>query len=62
MGNKVIAWVIMILVIIFPFRRAFLSEEPPGIMMMLSFLVFLVGIGVFYYLNSSGSHSDETSH
>jgi hypothetical protein len=46
-----IAWVIALLVIAFPFRRAFLSDEPPNIMMMLSFVVVLIGIGVFYYLN-----------
>lgn len=62
MGKKITAWVIMLLVIMFPFKRAFLSEEPPGIMMMLAFVVFLVGIGIFYYLNSAGSQSDESGH
>jgi hypothetical protein len=62
MGKKITAWVIMLLVIMFPFRRAFLSEEPPGIMMMLAFMVFLVGLGVFYYLNSSDSEEEGSGH
>jgi len=51
MTRKLIAWAIALLIIAFPFRRAFLSEETPNIMMMLSFVVVLIGIGIFYYLN-----------
>jgi glucan phosphoethanolaminetransferase (alkaline phosphatase superfamily) len=50
MTKKIAAWVIALLVVIFPFRRAFLSSEAPGLMMMFSFLITLVGIVVFYYL------------
>ncbi len=50
MNKKILALVIALLVIIFPFQRAFLSDEQPGLMMMLSFILTLVGIGVFYYL------------
>ncbi|HMT28448.1 MAG TPA: hypothetical protein PKD91_04130 [Bacteroidia bacterium] len=50
MSKKILAFIIAILVIVFPFRRAFLSDEEPGIMMMISFVLTVVGIGVFYYL------------
>ena len=50
MGKKIAAFVIALLVIIFPFRRAFLSDQEPGLMMMVSFLITIVGIVVFYIL------------
>lgn len=50
MNKKIIAFLIAAIVIIFPFRRAFLSDEQPGLMMMLSFVLTLIGIGLFYYL------------
>jgi fatty-acid desaturase len=59
MSRKITAWVIILLVIIFPFRKAFLSGETPGIMMMLSFVVTLVGIGIFYYLMSTSDNKSE---
>ncbi len=55
MTRKVIAFVIALLVILFPFRRAFLSDELPGIMMMLSFIATVAGIIAFYYLTESSS-------
>ena len=50
MKRKIAATIIALLVIAFPFRRAFLSDEQPGIMMMASFVVTVIGIIVFYYL------------
>lgn len=50
MNKKIIAAILAILVIAFPFQRAFLSDAPPGIMMMLSFLATIAGIILFYYL------------
>lgn len=50
MKKKILAFLIATLVIIFPFRRAFLSDQDPGLMMMLSFLLTVAGIIVFYYL------------
>ncbi len=50
MKNKITATIVAIVVIAFPFRRAFLSHEQPGFMMMLSFVLTLAGIGIFYYL------------
>ena len=50
MKKKLTASIIALLVIAFPFRRAFLSNEEPGLMLMVSFLGTLVGIIVFYYL------------
>jgi len=50
MKKKIFALIIAILVIAFPFRRAFLSEEQPGFMMIFSFLITLAGIILFYYL------------
>jgi len=50
MGKKIAAWVIALLVIAFPFRRAFLSDQEPGIMMMASFVITIIGIIVFAYL------------
>jgi len=61
MGKKIAAWVIALLIIAFPFRRAFLSEQDPGLMMMGSFIVTLIGIGVFTYLIAS-SNKAEKSH
>lgn len=61
MGKKIAAWVIALLVIAFPFRRAFLSDEEPGLMMMASFVLTLIGIGVFTYLIVS-SNKTEGSH
>lgn len=60
MGKKIAAWVIALLVIAFPFRRAFLSDQESGIMMMVSFMVTIIGIVVFYYLMSD--HKQEGSH
>ena len=48
--RKILAWVVALLVIVFPFRRAFLSDQGPGIMTMASFIVTLMGIVVFYML------------
>ncbi len=50
MKKKIAAVIVALLVIAFPFRRAFLSSEEPGFMMMFSFLITLIGIGIFYYL------------
>jgi hypothetical protein len=50
MNKKIIAAVLAIFIIAFPFRRAFLSDEAPGIMMMFSFLLTVAGIIFFYYL------------
>jgi ABC-type transport system involved in cytochrome c biogenesis permease subunit len=50
MGKKIAAWVIALLIIAFPFRRAFLSDQEPGIMMMASFVITIIGIIVFAYL------------
>jgi hypothetical protein len=50
MKKKIAAVIVAILVIVFPFRKAFLSSEEPGFMMMLSFLITLAGIFLFYYL------------
>lgn len=61
MGKKIAAWVIALLVIVFPFRRAFLSDEEPGFMMILSFIITLIGIAVFYYLTME-KHGEEGSH
>ena len=59
MRRKITAWVIILLVIIFPFRKAFLSGETPGIMMMLAFVVTLAGIGIFYYLMSTSENNSD---
>lgn len=58
MGKKIAAFIIALLIIIFPFRRAFLSDKEPGLMMMVSFLVTIVGIVVFYILtmNNENDH------
>lgn len=50
MNKKIIAAVLAIFIIAFPFRRAFLSDEAPGIMMMFSFMLTVAGIIFFYYL------------
>lgn len=55
MGKKIAAWVIALVIIAFPFRRAFLSDQEPGLMMMASFILTLIGIGVFTYLIASTS-------
>ena len=60
MGKKIAAWVIALLIIAFPFRRAFLSEQDPGLMMMGSFIVTLIGIGVFTYLIASSNKAEES--
>jgi purine-cytosine permease-like protein len=60
MGKKIAAWVIALLVIAFPFRRAFLSDQEPGIMMMASFVITIIGIIVFAYLIAD--RQKETSH
>ncbi len=59
MTKKILAAVVALLVIVFPFRRAFLSSNQPDLMMMLSFLLTLIGVGVFYYLTL---HSSKHSH
>lgn len=58
MGKKIAAYIIALLIIIFPFRRAFLSDDQPGLMMMVSFLVTIIGIVVFYILtmNQQNDH------
>lgn len=61
MGKKLAAWIIALVVIAFPFRRAFLSDQEPGLMMMASFILTLIGIGVFTYLIVS-SNKTEVSH
>lgn len=53
MSKKAIAWIIALLVIVGPFRWAFLDYKEPGITMMLSFIGTLVGILLFYYLTLS---------
>jgi hypothetical protein len=55
MSKKILAFVIAALVVVFPFRRAFLSDEEPGLMMMVSFVLTLLGIGIFYYLTMQPS-------
>ncbi len=50
MKKKILAFLVAALVIIFPFRKAFLSDEDPGLMMMFSFLLTVIGIIAFYYL------------
>ena len=50
MKRKIAATIIALLIIAFPFRRAFLSDEQPGIMMMASFVITVIGIIIFYYL------------
>jgi len=50
MNRKLIALLIALLVIAFPFRWAFLDYQKPGITMILSFVLTLVGIIAFYYL------------
>jgi len=47
-------------IIVFPFRRAFLSDHEPGLMMMASFVVTLIGIGVFTYLIASSNKAEES--
>jgi fatty-acid desaturase len=53
MGKKIAAWVVLLLVIIFPFPKAFLSSETPGMMMVVAFMITVIGVGIFYYLISS---------
>lgn len=55
MSKKILAFVVAVLVVVFPFRRAFLSDEEPGLMMMVSFVLTLLGIGIFYYLTMQPS-------
>lgn len=50
MGRKIAAIVVALLVIVFPFRKAFLSHDDPGLMMMISFILTLAGIVLFYFL------------
>jgi hypothetical protein len=50
MKKKIAAFLLALLVIVFPFRKAFLSSDEPGFMMILSFVLTLIGIFVFYYL------------
>ncbi len=50
MKKKIAAFIVALLVVVFPFRKAFLTSEELGFMMMLSFVLTLVGIFVFYYL------------
>jgi hypothetical protein len=59
MSKKIAAFVIAILVIAFPFRIAFLSNNEPGIMMMFSFLITLAGIIGFYYLTMEQGKKSE---
>ena len=59
MNKKLLAWVIAIIVVVFPFRKAFLSDAPPCIMMILSFLAVVAGIIAFYYLTLE-KHQDHS--
>lgn len=58
MTKKILAFIVALIVIIFPFRRAFLSDAEPGLMMMVSFLLTLLGIGIFYYLTIQPDHNE----
>ncbi|MFM7080008.1 MAG: hypothetical protein ACKOYC_09515 [Bacteroidota bacterium] len=48
--KKISAAVLALLIIVFPFRRAFLTDDQPGIMMIGSFILTVLGIVVFYIL------------
>ena len=48
--RKIIAVIVAMLVILFPFKRAFLTDNEPGLMMIASFILTVVGIVVFYML------------
>ncbi|MFZ9941994.1 MAG: hypothetical protein ACO3O0_00140 [Bacteroidia bacterium] len=49
-ARRISAVLLAFFIILFPFRRAFLSHEEPGIMMIASFILTVVGIVVFYAL------------
>ncbi|MFN5324163.1 MAG: hypothetical protein ACK5C5_04520 [Bacteroidota bacterium] len=48
--RRISAVLLAFFIIVFPFRRAFLSHEEPGIMMIASFIMTILGIVVFYML------------
>jgi fatty-acid desaturase len=52
-ARRISAVLLAIFIILFPFRRAFLSHEEPGIMMIASFILTVIGIVIFYALTAS---------
>ena len=56
MNKRIVAWVIALLVIVGPFRWAFLDYKEPGITMMLSFIGVVASVFLFYYLTMSSKH------
>jgi hypothetical protein len=55
--RTIAAILVAALIIIFPFRTAFIESGEPGIKALLSFLFTLVGVFVFYYLTMKREHS-----
>ncbi|MFN5222947.1 MAG: hypothetical protein ACK5DJ_02075 [Bacteroidota bacterium] len=48
--RRIAAVLLALFVILVPFRRAFLTDDNPGIMMIASFIATVLGIVVFYKL------------
>lgn len=48
--RKISAALLAFFIIVFPFRRAFLTDDQPGIMLIGSFILTVLGIVVFYIL------------
>lgn len=59
MKNKVIAWVILLLVFFFPFRYAYLEEHATDVLWILNFLLVVIGMMVFFLLTISNSDEKE---
>lgn len=57
--RRISAVLLAFFIILFPFRRAFLSHEEPGIMMIASFLLTVVGIVIFYALTMKSQSANQ---
>lgn len=50
--RKISAALLAFFIIVFPFRRAFLTNDQPGIMLIGSFILTVLGIVIFYILTT----------
>ncbi|MFM7822160.1 MAG: hypothetical protein ACKPB3_00120 [Bacteroidota bacterium] len=48
--RRIAAVLIALFIILVPFKKAFLTDDNPGIMMIASFIATVLGIVVFYRL------------
>jgi len=57
--RTIAAIIVAAVIIVFPFRTAFIETEEPGIKAFISFLITLAGVFVFYYLTMQREHGHE---